>query len=182
MNGTVEINNFLKLPKSRFSWDCHKTPHHVMMAIKQQLYYFILSFNYVIARSMLIEFLDCLMVLKIIFWHFSPCSSEVLPNDTRIHMLHLPFLVCFSFHWSGSFLNADMVQLCLWPQVTEQCGISAITPCPLTPLSSHLNPFVQILVLLIQPSCFQLDFIKLCKTSLRTPQILAGSGPGPTGN
>lgn len=59
MNGTVEINNFIKLPKSRFSWDCHKTTHHVMMAIKQQLYYFILSFNYVVSRSMLIEFLEC---------------------------------------------------------------------------------------------------------------------------
>lgn len=29
-----------------------------MMAIKQQLHYFILSFNYVIAKSMLIEFLE----------------------------------------------------------------------------------------------------------------------------
>lgn len=35
-----------------------------MMVIKQQLYYFVLSFNYVIAMTMLIEFLECLMVLK----------------------------------------------------------------------------------------------------------------------
>lgn len=69
-----------------------------MMAIKQQLYYFILSFNYVIARSVMIELLECLMVLKIILWYFSPYSSEVLLNDTRIHMLHLPSLVCFIFH------------------------------------------------------------------------------------
>lgn len=35
-----------------------------MMAIKEQLDWFVLSFNYVIAMTMLIEFLECLMVLK----------------------------------------------------------------------------------------------------------------------
>lgn len=68
-----------------------------MMAIKQQLHYFILSFNYVIA-----EYVDWILrslkVLKSILWHFSPYSSEVLLNDTRIHMLHPPFLVRFIFH------------------------------------------------------------------------------------
>jgi len=35
-----------------------------MMAIKQQLYCFVLSFNYVMAMMMLIEFVECLMMLK----------------------------------------------------------------------------------------------------------------------
>lgn len=35
-----------------------------MMAIKQQLHYFILSFNYVITMTVLIELIECLMVLK----------------------------------------------------------------------------------------------------------------------
>jgi len=68
MSATLEINNFSKLPKSRVSWDCYKTTHYVMMAIKQQLYCFVLSFNYVMAMMMLIEFVECLMMLKKILW------------------------------------------------------------------------------------------------------------------
>lgn len=35
-----------------------------MMAVKKQLCYFILNFDYIIAMNMLIEFLECLMMLK----------------------------------------------------------------------------------------------------------------------
>lgn len=126
-----------------------------MMAINQQ-YYFILSFNYVIARSMLIEFLECLMVLKIILWHFSPCSSEVLLNDTRTDMLHLPSLECFIFQWGWSVFNANIEQFSLRPQGTEQVAFppshtAQFLPCPAL--------WIQILLHLPQPSCFQLDFI-----------------------